>query len=79
MNTKKTPDAQQGLSLQEVRQRQLSSQSNVTSRKISKTTGQILRDNFCTLFNLFNVLIALALALVGAWSNMQWPAAKGRR
>lgn len=70
MNTKKSPDAQQGLSLQEVRQRQLGGQSNVTSRKVSKTTGQILMDNICTLFNLFNVLIALALALVGAWSNM---------
>lgn len=26
----------------------------------------------CTLFNLFNVLIAIALALVGAWSNMMF-------
>ena len=37
---------------------------------ISKTIGQIFKENICTLFNLFNVLIALALALVGAWSNM---------
>ena len=26
----------------------------------------------CTLFHLFNVLIAIALALVGAWSNMMF-------
>ncbi|MDO5377772.1 MAG: HAD-IC family P-type ATPase [Clostridia bacterium] len=29
-----------------------------------------MKSNICTLFNLFNVLIACALALVGAWSNM---------
>lgn len=38
--------------------------------QITKTTGQIFKDNICTLFNLFNLLIAIALACVGAWSNM---------
>ena len=37
---------------------------------ITKTTGQILKDNICTLFNLFNFLIAIALACVGAWTNL---------
>lgn len=37
---------------------------------ITKTTGQILKDNICTLFNLFNFLIAVALACVGAWTNL---------
>lgn len=37
---------------------------------ITKTTGQILRENICTLFNLFNLIIAIALACVQAWSNM---------
>lgn len=37
---------------------------------ITKTTGQILKDNICTLFNLFNLIIAVALACVQAWSNM---------
>lgn len=41
-----------------------------TQEKITKTTGQIFKDNICTLFNLFNILIALALAYVHAWSNM---------
>ena len=40
------------------------------SPPITKSTGQIIRENVCTLFNLFNVLIAIALALVGAWSNL---------
>lgn len=38
--------------------------------KITKTTGQILKENVCTLFNLLNLLIAIALACVHAWSNM---------
>ena len=37
---------------------------------ITKSTGQIIREHVCTLFNQFNVLIAIALALVGAWSNL---------
>ena len=40
------------------------------SPPITKSAGQIIRENVCTLFNLFNVLIAIALALVGAWSNL---------
>ena len=43
---------------------------NTPPPPISKPTGQIIRENVCTLFNLFNVLIAIALALVGAWSNL---------
>lgn len=29
-----------------------------------------MKENIFTLFNLLNFLIAIALALVGAWSNM---------
>lgn len=59
-----------GLTAQEVRQRQEKGLCNTTQEKITKSTGQILKENICTLFNLFNVLIAIALALVGAWTNM---------
>lgn len=37
---------------------------------LTKTTGQIIRENLCTVFNLLNFLIALSLALVKAWSNL---------
>ncbi|WP_302973014.1 HAD-IC family P-type ATPase [uncultured Ruminococcus sp.] len=40
------------------------------SETAAKTTGQILRDNICTLFNLLNLLIAIALIFVHAWSNL---------
>ena len=45
-------------------------QGNVPPPPITRSAGQIIRENVCTLFNLFNVLIALALAWVGAWSNL---------
>ena len=38
--------------------------------KITKTTGQIIKENLCTLFNLLNLLIAIALVSVHAWSNL---------
>lgn len=36
----------------------------------TKTIPQILKDNICTVFNLLNFLIAVALAAVGAWKNI---------
>lgn len=43
---------------------------NSAPKSITKTTGQIVRDNVCTMFNLLNILIGISLALVGAWTNM---------
>lgn len=59
-----------GLSAGEVRRRREAGRQNTAPAPVTKTTRQILRDNVCTLFNLFNLLIAAALAFVGAWSNM---------
>lgn len=36
----------------------------------AKTVPRILRDNICTGFNALNLMIALALAAVGAWRNL---------
>ena len=36
----------------------------------TKTISQILRENICTFFNLLNLMIAIALAAVGAWKNI---------
>lgn len=35
----------------------------------TKTIPQILRENLCTAFNFLNLLLAAALAAVGAWKN----------
>lgn len=61
-----------GLSAAQVQQKKESGKQNLLPEKSTKSTSQILKDNICTLFNLFNVLIAIALALVGAWSNMMF-------
>lgn len=43
----------------------------MTSKETStKSTAQIFKDNICTLFNLLNLLIAIALIYVHAWSNL---------
>ena len=59
-----------GLTHGEVLQRQQRGEVNRQQKTISKSYSQIFRENICTLFNLLNVLIAIALALVGAWSNL---------
>ena len=59
-----------GLSSAEAQRRREHGGGNTPPPSITKPTGQIIREHVCTLFNLFNVLIAIALALVGAWSNL---------
>ena len=64
------PSHLSGLTSEQVRIKTENGKQNIQPEKVTKSTGQILKDNICTLFNLFNVLIAIALALVGAWFNM---------
>ncbi len=45
-------------------------QKNKSKGLATKSTAEIIRDNVCTVFNLLNVIIAVALALVHAWSNL---------
>ena len=59
-----------GLTDAEAKQLREMGGGNTPPPPITKSTGQIIREHVCTLFNLFNVLIAIALALVGAWSNL---------
>lgn len=60
----------QGLTSIQVEERRKQGMQNITRNAITKTGQQIFRENVCTLFNLLNVLIAIALFLVGAYSNM---------
>lgn len=59
-----------GLSEEEVRRRTEQGQSNQQPETISKTVGQIVRDNVFTLFNAFNFAIGVCIALVGAYRNL---------
>ena len=60
------PSAKDGLSSEQVQAQKQAGLQNTAPEKITQTTGQIIRKNVCTLFNLFNLLIAAALALLGA-------------
>ncbi|MBC5787494.1 cation-translocating P-type ATPase [Clostridium facile] len=64
------PNPATGLTAGQVQTKKENGRQNTQPEKVTKTSGQILKDNICTLFNLFNLLIAIALAFVGAWSNM---------
>lgn len=60
----------QGLSAQEVTERQSKGKSVNKINSITKTKEQIFKENLFTLFNLLNFIIALLLFAVGAYSNM---------
>lgn len=63
------PDINQGLTEQQVQQRISQGKTNKASNMQTKSLGQILKDNVCTLFNLINLLLAVAVILVGSYKN----------
>ena len=60
----------QGLTSEEVRKRIEEGKINSSNTNNLKSNWEIIKDNVCTLFNLFNLIIAVALACVHAYSNM---------
>lgn len=67
---KLTPSWETGLSEAEVERQRKAGLANSAPPKITKSNGQIVRDNVLTLFNLFNFAIAACLGLVHSYSNM---------
>ena len=59
-----------GLTAAEVETRRAAGQTNQPPRSQTKTTGEIVRDNICTYFNLVFLVLAIMLALVRSWLNM---------
>ncbi len=59
-----------GLSAREVEERKAKRDAAAAPKTITKTTGQIFKENILTLFNLLNFLIAALLFIAGAYSNM---------
>ena len=59
-----------GLSQSEAAQRRARGEGGDGGRTITKSRGQIVRENLFTLFNLLSFLIAGLLLAVGAYSNM---------
>ncbi len=59
----------QGLSQEEVEQRIKNGKANKSGKDKLKTNWQIIRDNVFTLFNLYNLIIVIALVMVKAYTN----------
>ena len=59
-----------GLTAAEVEARRAAGQTNQPPKSQTKTTGEIVRDNVCTYFNLVFLVLAVMLALVHSWLNM---------
>ena len=59
-----------GLNTEEVKKRIAEGKINKSNTNNLKSNWEIIRDNVCTLFNLFNLIIAIALACVHAYTNM---------
>ena len=58
-----------GLSTAEVEELTNQGKVNVSDNNNLKSNWQIIKDNVFTLFNLYNLIIAIALLLVGAYTN----------
>ncbi len=62
-------DARTGLSALQVQQRGAAGAGNAAPAGITPSVGKIIFKNVCTLFNLLNFLLAVAILLVGSPSN----------
>ena len=58
-----------GLSAEEVIEKRSKGEGECQGESITRTPGQIVRDNLCTRFNALNFLIAVLLFAAGAYSN----------
>ncbi len=59
-----------GLTSAQVTERIAADKVNVNTDVTSRSIGRIFRDNLCTLFNLVNVILGVAIFLTGAYSNL---------
>ena len=59
----------QGLSTEEVKKLTEQGKVNISNNNNLKSNWQIIKDNVFTLFNLYNLIIAIALLLVKAYTN----------
>lgn len=64
------PSLEEGLSSEQAKELLEMGFGNAEVESPTKTTGEILRENLLTYFNLIFVILALCLLLVGDWKNM---------
>ncbi len=59
-----------GLNSEEVKRRQKKGLSNVDSSVKPKSVSDIFKKNFCTLFNLINLILAVMILFTGSFKNL---------
>lgn len=62
-------DVKTGLSSKQVEERKAQGKCNSDNSPKGKSLGRIFRDNVCTLFNLMNLVLAIAVFCVGSYKN----------
>ena len=67
---KKDIDIKRGLTLEQVELRKQQGLVNFNTEANTKTVKQIVLENVCTLFNIINVILALAIICVGSFKNL---------
>ena len=65
-----TPDPQVGLTTEKLHTREQEKLFNFDTTVPSKSIVTIVRENICTLFNLINAILAIAVLSVGSYKNM---------
>lgn len=61
-----------GLTEEQIQERISEGKINKVEDDKTRSNWEIIRDNVCTLFNLFNLLIAIALIAVKAYTNLAY-------
>ena len=65
-----SPDINIGLTDEQINERKKENLVNLDTSVLTKTIPQILKENFFTLFNLINLILAIAVFMVGSYKNM---------
>ena len=70
MNEAAGIEASLGLTSEEAQTRIAAGEANVDAGVKTRSVGQIVHDNVCTLFNLVNAVLALIVLFTGSYKNM---------
>lgn len=70
MNETAGDEAALGLTSEEAQTRIAAGEANVDAGVKTRSVGQIVHDNVCTLFNLVNAILALIVLLTESYKNM---------
>ena len=70
MEIENQTDAARGLSSAEVSARVAAGEVNINADVRTRTIPRIVRDNICTLFNLVNIILAVAIFWTGSYRNL---------